>query len=265
MEKINISLSSLEPIIQKISDFTKIQRILICIGVVGVVIGLFVWLLYIPQITTQSKLSTSIVEETEKLQKTKANAAELEKYQKLMEEKKAQFNIASKQLPQTDEVPTLLKNISQAGKDAGLAFLLFKPGTEVMKNFYAVIPVQMDLYGTYHDMGVFFDRVAGMSRIVNIKSFEMKPAVSSGKKGTSPFGAVKAARKIKKQGKTPATVQSVASELTITCTAETYKFVEAPPPAADEKGKKESGEKGKKGKEKEKKTDNKKNKIEEAL
>jgi hypothetical protein len=51
---------------------------------------------------------------------------------------------------------------------------------------------------------------------------------------------VKKARYIGKKGKkAPATVQAVASELSITCTAETYKFVETPPPAAaDEKGKK---------------------------
>ncbi|MCU0599238.1 MAG: type 4a pilus biogenesis protein PilO [Desulfobacterales bacterium] len=260
MNKINFSLSSIEPLIQKISDLTKLQRILICVGAVGAVIGLFVWLLYIPQIKEQTSLSKAIVEETDKLKQTKASAAELEKYQKLMEEKKAQFNIASKQLPQTDEVPTLLKNISQAGKDAGLAFLLFKPVEESLKNFYAVIPVQMDLYGSFHDLGVFFDRVAGMSRIVNIKSFEMKVAGSDkGKKRSSPIKAVKSARNIAKKGKAPATVQSVASELSISCTAETYKFVEAPPPSEEPAA---AGE-GKKAKKKGKKTDN--NKTEEAL
>jgi type IV pilus assembly protein PilO len=253
MKKINFSLSSLEPLIQKLSDLTKIQRILICVGAVGAVIGLFVWLLYVPQIKEQTNLSSAISEETEKLKQTKANAAELEKYQKLMEEKKAQFNIASKQLPQTDEVPALLKNISQTGKDAGLAFLLFKPVAESLKNFYAVIPVQMDLYGSYHDLGVFFDRVAGMSRIVTIKSFEMKAAGKG--KGASPFKAVKSARNLKKNvGKSSKTVQDVSSELSISCTAETYKFVETPPedmstdtaPDKKETGKKDKGKKKKK-------------------
>ncbi len=258
MDKINLSLSSLEPVIQKIGELTKIQRILISVGAFVAVVGLFVWLLYVPEIQAQAKLSASIAEESEKLKKNKANAAELEKYEKLMAEKQAQFNIASKQLPQTDEVPTLLKNISQAGRDAGLAFLLFKPLNESLKNFYAVIPVQMDLYGTYHDLGVFFDRVAGMSRIVNIKSFEMKPAATSGKgrSGSSPFGAIKKARDLGKKGKAPTSLQAVGSELSISCTAETYKFVESPPPQAEEKGKK--------GKDKGKKTDTKKTQTEEA-
>jgi type IV pilus assembly protein PilO len=223
---------------------------LACAGLIAAVVGIFVWFLYVPQIKEQSRLNKSIAEETQKLEQTKASAAELEKYQKLMEEKQAQFNIASKQLPQTDEVPTLLKNISQAGKDAGLEFLLFKPMEENLKNFYAVIPVQMDLYGTYHDLGVFFDRVAGMSRIVNIKSFEMKTASSGkGKKGaSSPVSAVKKARDLGKKGKTPVTVQTVGSELSVSCTAETYKFVETPPPGEETadavKGKKKG--KGKK-------------------
>jgi type IV pilus assembly protein PilO len=255
MKKINFSLSALEPLIQKISDLTKIQRILICVGGVGALIGLFVWFLYVPQIKAQNELSTSIAEESEKLKQTKASAEELEKYQKLMEEKKIQFNIASKQLPQTDEVPTLLKNISQAGKDAGLAFLLFKPVAESLKNFYAEIPVQMELYGSFHDLGVFFDRLAGMSRIVNIRSFEMKLATAGGKKkgSTSPLRSVKTARTVlgkKGKGKGQSDVQTAVSELTITCTAETYKFVEAPPeePAADaeETGKKAKGKSKKK-------------------
>lgn len=226
MKKINLSLSSLEPLIQKISDLTKLQRILVCIGSVGVVIGLFVWLLYLPQINRQSQLGKDIAAESDKLKTTKANADEFDKYQSLMEEKKAQFNIVSKQLPQTDEVPALLRNISQAGKEAGLSFLLFQPEAERKKNFYAEIPVRMNLTGSYSDLGVFFDTVAGMSRIVNIESFGI----------TLPKG--KTVNSFKSQGGSP--------QLSISCQAVTYKFIESAAPGEKESAGKKAPAKGKK-------------------
>jgi len=230
MKKIDVPLNSLEPLIQKISDLTKLQRILVCVGAVVVVIGLFVWLLYLPEITEQSKLSKDIDQQTVKLKETKANADQYDKYKKLMEDKQAEFNIVAKQLPKTDEVPTLLKNISQAGIDAGLSILLFVPEKEKPKNFYAEIPVRMQLAGTYNDLGVFFDRVAGMSRIVNIENFRVGRAKGGG--GKFWRQAVKSMKGTTSSGKGPV-VES--PPLVISCTAVTYKFIESPPAA--QKGK----------------------------
>lgn len=195
MKKIELPLNSIEPLIRKISDLTKIQRIAICVATVVVVVGLFVYFLYMPKYEEIGKLKKNIADQEALLKKTKQNAQQFGKYQKLMAEKQAEFNVASRALPLTKEIPSLLTNISQHGKDAGLEFLLFKPKKVVKKNFYAEIPVQMKLSGTYHQLGVFFDRLAGMNRIVNIKKFDLKG---------------------KKKG----------SLLNISCIAETYKFIE---------------------------------------
>jgi len=216
MKKLDISLNSIEPLIKKISELTKIQRIIICCAAVAVVVGLFVWLLYLPKYEDINKLNKDIAQQEEKLTKTKRNAAQYADYQKKLENAQAKFNVVARALPLKDEVPSLLTGISQVGKDAGLSFLLFKPEPEKMKEFYAELPVTMNLAGTYHDLGVFFDQLAGLSRIVNVKKFDIQ---------------------IPKGGKNEAVP---GSELTIACTAETYKFVESPPPAkeADGKGKK---------------------------
>ncbi len=207
MKKLNISLESLEPMIQKISELNRMQRIIICCATVVVVFGFFIFLFYRPQYQKIGVLKKDITAQQEKLDQTKKSAAEFDKYKKLMEEKQVQFNIAARELPLTAEVPSLLKDISQAGKDSGLTFLLFQPQAEVKHDFYADIPVKMDLTGSYHDLGSFFDRLAGMPRIVNIASFSMT--------GVSP-------------------------SLTISCQAETYKFIEQQeaPAAEPAKGKK---------------------------
>jgi len=206
MNKIDISLNSIEPLIKQISELTKIQRIIICCVSVALIIGIFVYFLYMPKYEEINKIEKAIAEQEEKLKKTKRNAAQYAEYQKKMEEAQAKFNVVSKALPLTDEVPALLTSISQVGKDSGLTFLLFKPEKEKKKEFYAELPVTMNLSGNYHDLGMFFDQLAGMSRIVNVKKFDMKIA------------------------------EGVA--LQIACTAETYKFVEPQPVEEEGKGKK---------------------------
>ena len=206
MKKLDISLNSIEPLIKQISELTKVQRIIICCVSVALIVGGFVYFLYMPKYEGINKLANEITQQEEKLKETKKNAAQYVEYQKKMEAAQAKFNVVAKALPLTDEVPALLTGISQVGKDAGLSFLLFKPEKERMKEFYAELPVTMSLSGSYHDLGVFFDQLAGMPRIVNVKKFDMKIV-----KG---------------------------SALNIACTAETYKFMEPQPVKEDGKGKK---------------------------
>lgn len=221
MKKFGLSLEAVEPLIQKIAALTKLQRILISAGAVVLVVGLFIGLLYWPQFERQGQLGKQITETEGKLKQVKATADTLPAYEKQIAEKKAEFNIVSRKLPETSEVPRLLSSVSEAGKDAGLTFLLFQPQKEVQKNFYAEIPVTMRLSGTYHDLGDFFDRLAQMPRIVNIKNFEATMGQGAGGRGKAP-------------------VKGAAREsLTIAVLGETYRFVESPPAApAPAKGKK---------------------------
>lgn len=229
-----ISLDSIEPLIQKISDLTKMQRILLSVLLVALIVGGFVYFLYMPNFEQISKLQKEITEQEIKLKETKKNADQYAEYQKKLEEAQVKFNIAAKALPEKNEVPSLLTSISQVGKDAGLEFLLFKPEPEVLKDFYAELPITMELAGSYHDLGVFFDQLAGMSRIVNINKFEM----------TAPGGKTKSKVKVQAKGKTGG---AAGGDLSISCTAETYKFVEFVPEVKkeDAKGKKAKGKKAK--------------------
>jgi type IV pilus assembly protein PilO len=144
----------------------------------------------------------------------KKNAADLEEFQKRMEEAELQFKAAMRALPEKEEIPSLLTSISRSGQDVGLEFLLFEPKGEVRKEFYAEIPVAMNVVGGYHNLAIFFDKVARLSRIVNIKNISMARL---------------------KDGQ----------ELNTTCTAVTYKFVEPAPqkPSAKKKAKKKKKKK----------------------
>lgn len=198
MKKINLSLDSIEPLFQKIAELTKIQRILISAGAVVAIIALFVMVLYMPSIEKLDHLDNAIRQNKEKLAKTKSDARAYNKFRKKMEDAKERFHKIAQALPNSDEIPSLLTGISQAGKKAGLTFLLFEPQAEVKKDFYAELPIKTVLLGSYHDLGMFFDRLAGLSRIVNVTRFSIGASSTPG------------------------------GPLNIGCTAVTYKFIAKP-------------------------------------
>jgi len=97
----------------------------------------------------------------------KARAAKLDEHLAEMEEVKRLFAEASVLLPQKKEIPSLLTNISALGTNAGLNMSRFSPGGERTKDFYAEIPVSLNLTGPYHNIGMFLYEVSRLDRIVS--------------------------------------------------------------------------------------------------
>ncbi len=108
--------------------------------------------------------------------KTKqSKAANLQAYIEQMAEMEERFGSMLRQLPQKTEVADLLIEISQIGLSNNLEFSLFKPSREIRKEFYAELPVNINVTGTYHDFGNFATGIAALPRIVTIHNVSMTP------------------------------------------------------------------------------------------
>ena len=115
----------------------------------------------------------------------KRQAVNLPEYRRQLSEIDRQFGALLKQLPNRSEMESLLADINQAGLGRGLQFELFKPGTEVMKDFYAELPIAVRVTGSYHDLGEFVGDVAQMPRIVTLNDI----AIETQKEGVLKFDA----------------------------------------------------------------------------
>jgi len=91
-----------------------------------------------------------------------------------------------KQLPSKAEMDALLSDINQAGSGRGLQFQLFKPGQEVLKDYYAERPIDIKVSGSYHDIGEFAADMAKMPRIVTLNNLNL----STGTNGMLQLDAV---------------------------------------------------------------------------
>ncbi len=87
-----------------------------------------------------------------------------------------QLNVALNMLPKKSQIPDLLIGVTRAGKDAGLEFSTFKPLPEVKKQFYAEVPVNLSVTGTYRQLAGFLDRVGRMPRIVDVQNLSLERA-----------------------------------------------------------------------------------------
>jgi type IV pilus assembly protein PilO len=91
-----------------------------------------------------------------------------------------------KQLPSKAEMAALLSDINQAGLGRGLQFELFKPGQVVVKDYYAELPIDIKVTGSYHDIGEFAADMAKMPRIVTLNNLSL----TTGKDGVLSLDAV---------------------------------------------------------------------------
>jgi type IV pilus assembly protein PilO len=98
------------------------------------------------------------------------NLGELRKQRLLVEE---YVNQLEKQLPGKAEMDALLSDINQAGLGRGLQFELFRPGQVQVKDYYAELPIALEVSGRYHDIGSFAADIASLSRIVTLHNLSI--------------------------------------------------------------------------------------------
>jgi len=157
------------------------QKLAILVAALFIMVGLYIYLSAMPSLATLNDKQEELAKKQKELLELKKVVADLPRFEKELKQLEAQFKEALTLLPNTREIPSLLTNISNLARDCGLEIILFQPKPEVLENFYAQIPVEMKITGKYHDLGVFFDRVSKLPRIVNILDITMDKKAAQAK------------------------------------------------------------------------------------
>jgi type IV pilus assembly protein PilO len=90
------------------------------------------------------------------------------------------LKVALTELPNDREIPGLLSEIDGLARRSGLEVRRFQPQPEAMSEFYAEVPVQIVMDGSFHEVAIFFDRVRKMNRIVAMQDIVLENPVISG-------------------------------------------------------------------------------------
>ncbi len=88
-------------------------------------------------------------------------------------------------LPTGPETGDLLRWIKNMTDQSNLDLKSFAPGELKPVDFYKVFPIDMDVTGRYHDLGVFLDRVSKYSRIINVDNLRLAALRKGGDRSIS--------------------------------------------------------------------------------
>jgi type IV pilus assembly protein PilO len=163
-----------------ITKLPRSKKILIVAAVAVLAFFMFWYLRLQPMRDEIKNLARQRDQKVRELNESRAVAKNLEKFEMEVANLRGELNKALAQLPNEREIPELLKNISKVGKASNLEFLRFRPSAERPKQFYAEVPLELVFLGSYHEAGMFFDRVSKMPRIINVENFKMEPGKASG-------------------------------------------------------------------------------------
>jgi len=192
------------------------KKILILVVILCVITGVYYTSVFSPQQQELNAMKKELSQLVEEVEKSKAISRDLEKYKAQVEQMNKELAVALTQLPTEKEIPEILRNISSLGKESQLEFTLFRPKPEEPQPYYAKVPIELSIVGSYHNTGAFFDKVSKQPRIINVVDFNIT--------------------KLNVKGRDEATVR-------VSCLLNTYRYVE-----------KKSDEKKGEGKKSEKKT-----------
>jgi type IV pilus assembly protein PilO len=153
-----------------------LKKVVILIVILCVIAGLYLYVFFIPGQDELRGLKGELNKLFKELNESKVITKDLKKFREQIEKLNVELTNALTQLPNEKEIPEILRNITNIGKESHLEFTLFKPKPEDPQQFYAKVPIELVILGSYHNTGIFFDKMSKLPRIINVVDFNMTRA-----------------------------------------------------------------------------------------
>jgi type IV pilus assembly protein PilO len=154
--------------------------------------------------TLQKELDTI----SARVDKARATARELAEFRRQAAEKKAELDSLRPKLPDEKDAADLLRRVNTLALESNLRVTAFRPQSTTTKELHVEWPIELELEGTYHNLGLFLDKVSKVPRIINVSDLELRTK-------TRPEGD---------------------ASIDVTCTATTFVLLETPAAAPAKKG-----------------------------
>ena len=164
-------------------DFAKLKwyyQILVVAGVCGGLLGLLWYQVLTPiQMENESKAATltglrQTIAKSEAQQKV---LAQLKKDSLLLQ---AKLDMLKLVLPLEKETDQVLRSVQQAASSSALRIMRVGFRPIIDHEVYTEWPIDMQVIGTYHNIGAFLDKIRNLPRIVNVAGMRIQSRASQG-------------------------------------------------------------------------------------
>lgn len=169
-------------LLDRLAALPRSQRLAAFAGVGVLILVLFFFLLLAPAREDLARLDKDVSEMTKERDEIKKRAANRDAYERELKDLTVRLGEALKEMPDSREIPDLLKRISTVAKKAGLEISKFQPLPEVTLEYYAEVPIALEVTGSFHEVAMFFDRLSKLNRIVSSRNIDMDSPKDQGGK-----------------------------------------------------------------------------------
>ena len=211
-----------------IGDWPPLAKGILILFLCGALVGGWYWFVTLDQLDRLALAETQETELRATFESKQRLAANLETHREQLAQMEEFLQDLLRQLPGSAEIAALLVDVSQTGLAAGLEFELFQPTAEVSKSFYAELPIQVEVKGSYHQLGTFVSGLAALPRIVTVHDVTIASADKESRVTT------------------PNPPPTVAGRLSMRATVKTYRYLDDSE-LAQEQGAKKGAKGGKSG------------------
>ena len=163
------------------NDGGKNQALLkIMLGVLvgGGIMGVFFFTHFLPftfpnQQEQLAALKSDYEKKSTDLARARASVADLPRFEAEYEQLHERWSMAAELLPADRQMAVLLRKITLAGQQTGVQFTMFKPNPSHSETYYTELPMEISVYGGYHQVGSFLAELANMRRIVTTSNVRL--------------------------------------------------------------------------------------------
>lgn len=141
-------------------------------GVIAIVAAAY-FLVMSPAFERVAKLEGELTKVEDEVKQNRLVLAQLETFKRQAAELEKQLQVLTVKLPTEKEMPPLYRTLSDTAFQAGLAVMLFQPREARIQNYFAQVPITLTAETGYHDLATFFDRLAGLPRVVTVEQWKL--------------------------------------------------------------------------------------------
>jgi type IV pilus assembly protein PilO len=171
MDKLDLK----NPAIQKI-----ILSVMLCAGLLGVFFfSHLVPFSYPNQRDRLAALKGEYEKKSTELARARATVSDLPRFEAEYAHLHERWASAAELLPTDKQFPALLRRITLAAQQTGVDFLVFRPNEQKSEQHYVEMPIQLSVYGGYHQVGSFIAELANMRRIITVSNLQLKTNTKS--------------------------------------------------------------------------------------
>jgi type IV pilus assembly protein PilO len=158
---------------RKLPRVTRAQKLALIFGLNVIIFVLLFIFLINPLLETKKKLAGDFQVVKQELDRMADIRNNMEKYRREYAQMQDMLAQILRQLPETKDIPNLLRSVSAVGTETRVKISYFEPGAIQNKDFYGEFPFKIKYSGSYHNIGYFFDNIRRIERVVDVKNFTL--------------------------------------------------------------------------------------------